>query len=167
MDERHENEQYFFDEPTLRHLVKFSKRWSSVCCICAPMLGAQLSLAGVQITLLDIDRRFETEPGFRYFDLNDPSWLGLEFDLIICDPPFFNVSLSRLYMALRVLARHDASQRILVSYLERRSGAFVTAMKEFDVQATGYFPGYVNLKNEGKNRIVFFSNLTNEDLAGL
>jgi hypothetical protein len=46
MYEKHENEQYFFDEATLEHLSAFVASWSSPCCLCAPMLGKHLEAQG-------------------------------------------------------------------------------------------------------------------------
>jgi hypothetical protein len=47
MDERHENEQYFFDAPTLERLTDFLSGWENACCLCAPMLGRHLAPRGV------------------------------------------------------------------------------------------------------------------------
>ena len=74
----------------------------------------------------DIDERFADVAGFQSWNLYRPQHLDRTFDLILCDPPFFNVSLSQLFDALRLLAHFDFSQRLLVAYLTRRSTAIVS-----------------------------------------
>ena len=162
MYERHENEQYFFNEKTLAHLTKFVSGFEAPCCLCCPLLGKQLAEQKVAVTILDVDDRFADLSGFRRFDIFRPEWLGDEFDLIICDPPFFNVSLSQLFAAIRLLARHDFSQPLLVSYLQRRASAIVGTFAPFNLRATGYCPSYQTVRDIEKNRIEFFGNLPAE-----
>ncbi|MGI9519750.1 MAG: hypothetical protein ACR2NP_22035 [Pirellulaceae bacterium] len=162
MYERHENEQYFFDQPTLDHLASFVERFESPCCLCCPLLGKQLTQRGVSTAILDVDDRFADLPGFRRYDIYRPQWLGEEYDLIICDPPFFNVSLSQLFAAIRLLARHDFSQPMLVSYLQRRSSAILGTFAPFNLEASGYCPAYRTVRELEKNRIEFFGNLPAE-----
>ena len=104
MQERHENEQYFFSAETTSQLASFAAQFPNPCCICAPSIGKALTQRGVGVRILDIDERFADLPGFRHFDLRRPDWLDEEFGIIICDPPFFNLSLSRLFAALRLLS---------------------------------------------------------------
>ena len=120
MEELHENEQYFFDEETLRRLHEFSLDFKSVCVLCAPSLGEYMSKRREGITILDIDSRFEKVKGFVRFDLKHPSKMDRIFDIIICDPPFFNFSLSEIVKAINALSRHDFSQPLLITYLKRR-----------------------------------------------
>ena len=167
MYERHENEQYFFDADTLEHLVEFVRGWDSPCVLCAPLLGKRLAEAGVAVSILDIDERFAGVPGFQHFDLYRPKWTGRRFGLILCDPPFFNVSLSQLFAAIRLLSQNDFQQPLLVSYLGRRSSAIVGAFSRFDLRPSGYFPTYQTVQPSPRNEIEFFSNLSNEPLQRL
>ena len=167
MYEIHAKEQYFFDEDTLHHLTEFLKGWSAPCCICAPLLGRTAAEHGIPVTVLDIDERFSDVAGFQRFDLYRPHWLEQEFDLILCDPPFFNVSLSQLFSALRLLAHHNLAQPLMVSYLSRRSGAITGTFAPFNLQPTGYKPGYQTIKKTPKNEIEFFSNLKPDQLDRL
>ena len=167
MYELHKNEQYFFDKNTLEHLAEFLSQWSSPCCLCAPMLGKRLSELGVNVTVLDIDERFKNVEGFRNFDIYRPEWIGQEFDVIFCDPPFFNVSLSQLFNAIRMLSRNDFSQPILVAYLARRANAIIGTFSRFGIGSSGYFPGYQTVREIEKNRIEVFSNLSSESITTL
>lgn len=167
MYELHDREQYFFDEATLDHLVRFVSAWRAPCCLCAPLLGKRLSECGVDVTILDIDERFADSPGFHRYDICRPQWLGAEFDLIFCDPPFFNVSLSQLLTAVRTLARNDFQQQLVVSYLQRRGDAIIGTFSPFGISPTGYCPTYQTVRDTDKNRIELFTSLPEEQIEAL
>jgi hypothetical protein len=159
MYEKHENEQYFFDKPTLAHLADFVSQFENPCCICAPLLGKELESRGVKVRVLDIDARFASLKGFRKYDIYRPEWLGEQFGLILCDPPFFGVSLSQLFIALRMLSLNNYKQPLLVSYLSRRASNILGAFANFELEPTGYFPTYQTLQKVERNHIEFFGNL--------
>ena len=159
MYELHENEQYFFNEATLTHLGSFLSQWESPCCLCAPLLGKYLRDNGVAARILDIDDRFEGVEGYRRYNLHRPEWLDEEFDVILCDPPFYSISLSRLFKALRTLGRNDFRQRLMVSYLTRREAAVLGTFRKFGLVPTGYFPEYQTVQHVPRNEIQFYANL--------
>lgn len=167
MYELHENEQYFFDAPTLDHLANFVARWPSPCCLCAPLLGKHLAERGVAVTILDIDERFSVVPGFRHYDIYRPAWLDRKFGIILCDPPFFNVSLSQLFAAVRILSHHQFDQPLLVSYLQRRSEAILGTFSPFGLRPTGFCPGYQTVQASARNDIEFFGNIPEESIREL
>ncbi len=167
MDERHENEQYFFDGATLDHLADFVAGFARPCCICAPMLGRALARRKAAVRILDIDERFADTPGFVRWDLHHPSWLGESYDLIVCDPPFFNISLSRLFSALRTLSQHRFEQPLLISYPTRRGGNLLSTFHRFGLQPTGYAPSYLTVQKIERNAIEFYGNLGDERHAAL
>lgn len=170
MYELHENEQYFFDRSTLEHLATFVSSYENPCCICCPLLGRELVNRGVAVRILDIDERFASLPGFRRYDLQRPEWLGEEFGIIVCDPPFYGLSLSRLFAGLRVLSRNLYSQPLLVSYLVRRSSSLMGTFARFNLEPTGYRPIYQTVQKATRNEIEFFGNLgleAHSALAGL
>lgn len=116
MQEEHAREQYFFDAPTLDRLATFVERFERPCLLCAPMLGRTLHDRGRAVATLDVDERFAHLAEFRRWDLYRPTPLPERYDLILCDPPFFNVSLSQLFAALRLLAQFDFRQPLVVSH---------------------------------------------------
>jgi len=159
MYEKHEHEQYFWDAATLEHLAEFAAEFERPCCLCAPLLGRELEARGVAVTTLDRDDRFSDLRGFRKYDLYRPEWLGAEFGLILCDPPFFNVSLSQLFGAVRLLSRYDFRQPLLICYLTRRASSLTGTFAPFGLEPTGYCPGYRTVRNVERNEIEFFGNL--------
>lgn len=159
MHERHEHEQYFFDAPTLATLADAVAGFARPCCLCCPRLGQELERRGLEVRTLDIDERFASLRGFRRYDIYRPEWIGEAFGLIICDPPFFGVSLSQLFTAIRLLARHDYAQPILVSYLARRAPNILGTFAHFGLQPTGYHPGYQTVQAVARNDIAFFGNV--------
>ncbi len=167
MHENHRNEQYFFDQSTVEKLAGFVSTFESPCCLCAPSLGKKLAELGVDVAVLDIDERFQGVRGFQHWDIYKPTWINRTFDLIICDPPFFNVSLSQLFNAIRLLSQHDFRQRLLVSYLTRRASAIEGTFAPFAITATGFRPGYQTVQKVARNDIQFFGNLTAEETERL
>jgi len=157
-EEHHHREQYFFDAPTLSRLADFVGSFERPCCLCAPMLGRELARRERGVTVLDADRRFADVPGFVEWDLTRPRHLEQTFDLIVCDPPFFNVSLSKLFAAIRMLCHFDLGRRVMISYPVRREGAILGTFARFGLAPTGYHPSYLTVQKCEKNDIAFYAN---------
>src|SRR5262245_62148639 len=96
-DERHEFEQYFFAGPTLGELCGLLERFARPVILCAPRLGEAMEQRGHVVPTLDLDERFAHLRGFVRWNIRRPHPLAFKPDLIICDPPFFGVSLSELF----------------------------------------------------------------------
>ncbi len=158
MLERHEIEQYFWDAATLDWLCDRLQRFVRPCCLCAPMLGRALVARGVEASTLDIDDRFGGTPNFVHWDVYRPSWLGVEFDVIVCDPPFWKVSLSQLFRAIRLLSRHDYAQPLLLSYPQRRAANVCGTFARFDLQPAGRLATYLTVRANETDPIEFFAN---------
>jgi hypothetical protein len=159
MYERHTNEQHFFDDATLGTLAKLAAGYKNPCCLCTPLLGEELYRRGVTAAILDVDERFSNLPGFRPYNLAGGEWIGEDFGIIVCDPPFFGVSLSQLFRVSRVLSRYSFGQPLLVCYLTRRRTSFLRSFAPFELEPTGFFPGYNTVQNAERNQIEFFGNL--------
>ena len=158
LDEDHQREQYFYDDVTLERLADLAEGYDNPCCLCAPMVGRALHRRGRSVRVLDTDERFAELPGFVRWDIHRPRALNEDYDLLICDPPFFTVSLSRLFSAIRLLSRFDLSRRILVDYLKRREDAILGTFAPFGLRPTGWTAGYRTVQAVERNRIEFYAN---------
>jgi hypothetical protein len=167
MYELHQHEQYFWNEETVNILASFVSTYENPCCLCAPLLGQKLVEQTKAVTILDCDERFSHLPGFVQYDLYRPTPRPQKFDIIICDPPFFNVSLSQLFKAIRLLSQFEYSQPLLLCYLSRRATNLMGTFASFDLKPTGYQPGYQTVQRNGRNEIEFFSNLSPEAIQRL
>lgn len=163
MEEIRANEQYFFADQSVHELGQRLSGFETICCLCAPTLARYLAECGRSVMNLDIDRRFESVPGFRYYDILKPEWLDQKPSVIFCDPPFFNVSFRQLVHAIRMLAHNDPNLPIMVTYLDRRAEKLLQAFAEFNLQAMDYLLTYETVEDCDKNRIRLFQNFTDHD----
>jgi hypothetical protein len=160
MHERHEHEQYFFVSETVVELADFAARFERPCCLCAPLVGAELAERGVDVRVLDIDERFEGVRGFVHYDLYRPQPLDEDFGVIVCDPPFHKVSPAQLFDAVRTLARGAFDRPLLVCYPRERELALVGTFAPFGLVATGYYPRYVSVQAHAHGDIEVYGNLS-------
>jgi len=158
MLEQHEREQYFWNEATINAVADVAARWENPCCLCAPMVGRELARRGVQAHVLDIDERFSSVPGFMKYDLYRPLWLGERFGVIFCDPPFWIVSLSQLFAAIRRLSGYDDLQPLAICYPTRRGANLTATFARFGLKPSGFLPKYQTVQESERNRIEFFCN---------
>lgn len=130
------------------------------------MLGRELHRQGRIVRVLDVDRRFADLDGFVEWDLYRPRHLDEEFDLVLCDPPFFNVSLSQLFTAVRLLCHFDTTRKVMISYPVRRQSAILGAFAPFVLRPTGWRPTYLSVQKCEKNDIEFYANFELDKEAG-
>jgi hypothetical protein len=165
MYENHKNEQYFFTEKTNNLLSNFIiKNFLNPCCLCTPSLGRKLVENKIKTRIFDIDERFANLNGFRYYDIYKPVYIGEKFDVIICDPPFFKVSLSQLFNVIRILSNYDFNQNLLITYLKRRSSNIIGTFSKFNLKPTNVMAEYITVQNCQRNDIEFFSNIDDKIL---
>ena len=158
MEERHNQEQYFFDDATVDSIADMLQPFGRVCVLCAPKVGIELERRGARPMVLDLDKRFGGSLGFRWWDITRPTFVAEKFDVIFADPPFFSVSLSQLFVAIRLLSHHDFTQRLMIGYLTRRANAILGTFAPFGLRATGFRPGYETVANADRNEIELFAN---------
>jgi len=158
MEERHEQEQYFFDDARAGAIADMLQPLGRVCVLCAPKVGIELEHRGHGPVVLDVDKRFGSLRGFRWWDISRPTFIAEKFDVIFADPPFFNVSLSQLATAVRMLSHHDFTQRLVIGYLTRRANAIIGTFAPFGLQPTGFRPGYETVESVDRNVIELFAN---------
>ena len=166
MDEFPENE-HSFDEPTLARLAALAAGFDDVCCVGAPLLGRRLADRGRAVTVLDLDTRCASVPGFQTGGLDGPAKLQARFGLIICDAPFCGVTPSRLFAALRILSHHDPSQPLLLSDLKQRESVTLGTFAPFGLTPTGCRPGYRTAGRAAGHDAEFYSNLPDNRRAAL
>jgi hypothetical protein len=154
--ENRQREQCFFDAATVREWAAVAALFDNPCLLCAPTVGAECR--DLRAATLDVDTRFAVVPGFRSWDLKSPAHLNDRFGVILCDPPFFSVSLGQLARAIDVLAQFDREQPIAVTYLKRREMRLLEALERFGVAPTGSRPGYKTVDNTGRNEIEVYAN---------
>jgi len=153
-------EQFFFDQDTLFHLTNIIKQFNNPCLLCAPTIGRELTEQNIKCTTLDIDNRFSFLPGFHQFDLLKPLWNSEEkFGIILCDPPLFTATIPQLFEAIKLLCHNDFTQPLLVSYLIHQKEPFLKLFEPFNLEATGYYPGYQSVKTFKKPEIEIYGNL--------
>ena len=143
--------------PMRRRRCPALAEFASPCVLCAPLLGTEMARKR-RVRVLDIDERFSHVVGYRRWDVHRPEHLAETFGVIFCDPPFFTVSLSQLFRAIRMLAGHDFRTPVALTYLSRRGVAAVSVFEPFNVRPTGYRPEYLTVQNEGRNSIEVFAN---------
>jgi len=86
--------------------------------ICCPSLAKGFyEQLGYTVACLDIDKRFENLPGFRYFDLQDPYAFDNEFEVILFDPPFFYITLDQMSHALSVVSGKNTQMKLMMSFM--------------------------------------------------
>ncbi len=158
MLERHEAEQYFWDAQTLKTLLDVAGVFDFPCALCAPLLGRALDERGIASRSLDFDERFATDENYAHFDLYRPLWRDETYGVILCDPPFWKVSLSQLFAAIRLLGHHSFEQPLAICYPTRRAKNICGTFAKFGLEPTGYFPGYLTVQELERNRIEFFAN---------
>jgi hypothetical protein len=158
VEEQHAREQYFFDPETLKKLADFVARFERPCCLCAPMIGRELQRRRRSVRVLDVDERFIDLPGFVRWDLFRPTHLNEEFDLICCDPPFFNVSLSQLFKGIRLLCSFDLTRKVMISYPVRRRDAILSVFAPLGLRDSGWRPRYLTVQHCERNEVEFYAN---------
>lgn len=171
MYELHKNEQYFFDDETLKILSNLIEDIDlyPVCCLCTPLLGKKLLDIGVipaYVDILDIDDRFSNLTSFIHYDIRRPAHINYIYRLIVCDPPFFSVSLSQLFNTIYRLSGYDFNRKIFISYLKRRESAILGTFSKFNLKPTGFYPKYQTVDTNDRNKIEFYSNIENLNKNG-
>ena len=114
--------------------------------------------------LLDIDRRFEYLPKFRYFDARDPQKLDETFRLLILDPPFFATPIEVFRDAVDVLTGKDYSTKIILGFLVRGEKRMREAFKHYKLVPTRYPLQYPSIKPSKWRNFCLYSNI---DLPGI
>lgn len=150
--ERRDLEQYFFTKNTIQnYITAFTMRWpdqeeleKKLCLICCPSLAkAFYEQLGYTVACLDIDKRFENLPGFRYFDLQDPYAFENEFEVILFDPPFFYITLEQMSKAIQTI---NPEIRLMMSFMKKDEKQVKHAFRVFNLEKTNFELEYGTVK---------------------
>lgn len=155
--EDHRFEQFFFDAPTTRRLSAEAMRHRRPLLLCLPSIAEVLEAAGHPYILLDRDTRFRHLPGWRRWDLQKPELVFEDFDALLCDPPFANVTLAELVRAVDLLAAGAPSApSVHLAYIDTREAALLEAFAHHGLTRRFGPLGYRTVKAETQARIAWY-----------
>ncbi|XP_024537165.1 uncharacterized protein LOC112348574 [Selaginella moellendorffii] len=164
--ERHDLEQYFWTEATVKRLTQALEgiKEGEICCLTTPSLAHAFYFQHQRTELLlDVDTRFRYLPGFRYFDLRMPASLGSERDhpmsVIVFDPPFFYIPLEVLFEAVTSITKNRANCKLVLGFLRREEAALLRVFKSFGLKPTKFVLEYATVKPNKWRNYTLYSNV--------
>ena len=172
--ERRDLEQYFWTENTIENIraaLRYTFGPESSCCLCTPSLAHNWwAYDTKEVSLLDIDTRFEYLPKFRYFDLRYPNKTDLSSDqqlwrVVVFDPPFFYIPLTVLYDAVLYVCNNQLkTTKLLMGFLKREESTLLSVFSEFKLKRTNFPLEYSHVKPNKWRNYALYSNV---DLPGI
>eukprot|EP01104_Vermistella_antarctica_P017363 TRINITY_DN6143_c0_g1_i1.p2 TRINITY_DN6143_c0_g1~~TRINITY_DN6143_c0_g1_i1.p2 ORF type:complete len:153 (-),score=36.04 TRINITY_DN6143_c0_g1_i1:73-531(-) len=81
-----------------------------------------------------------------------------DFGVIICDPPFFQVSVRELFNAVSVLAKQDFSTKILIAFVARNETELLRVFAPFAIRRTTFRLSYTTVKSSRWSNYALYSN---------
>lgn len=166
--ERRDLEQYVWTRTTVQQLLRALEHFKDPCCLATPSLAHGMWQEGRTERLLDIDRRFEYLPGFKYWDLRAPEPVsacsGHSFQVVVFDPPFFYVPMHQLHAAVMQVCQGDASTKIMIGFLRREEPALLSVFSAFKLKRTAFVLEYATVKPNKWQNYALYSNV---DLPGI
>ncbi len=154
-DTRHE--QFFFDAPTTRRLLRLAGAYRDPLMVCMPTLAVHLAAQGRRVTLLDRDRRFRGLAGHQRWDLQKPHMVFGDHDALFVDPPFANITLDELARAVDLLAGGmPARPDVYICHLREREAGLCARFAADGLQRLGPPLGYRSVAADTQARIHLF-----------
>lgn len=166
MPEKHEYEQFFWTKNTVDKIAQACEFQyvEETCCLTTPSLAHKMHMEGRDEVLLDIDKRFDYLPKFKYYDVRKPYKLDETFRLLILDPPFFVVPIEDFRKAVDILTNNNYETKILIGFLKREEKRLIEAFRDYNIVRTTCELEYASIKpNKWKN----FALYSNIDLPGI
>ena len=157
VDEDHAYEQFYFDAQTRAKLEKMLSSYQRPLFVGVPSLAVDADTAGTPYLLLDRDERFGFLSGYRHFEFEHPAPISdYEYDVVLCDPPFANLPLDDLRVALESLAVDDESRAapLYVAYNARREAALLEAFPGLERKSSAL--GYESVKSRTQQQIILY-----------
>ncbi len=163
--ERHDLEQYFWTEETVRRLMKALRDFGGeCCCLTTPSLAHGWHLEGREEVLLDIDKRFDYLPKFKYYDIRYPHELDDTFRIVVFDPPFFYIPMDKIFQAVCKIVHDNFKTKIIIGFLKREEKELMKYFDVFNIKPTKFLLEYATVKpNKWKNYCLY----SNIDLPGI
>jgi len=158
VQEIREYDQYFFSEKVLISLVNNLKYEDKIICLCTPALANAFSKEDKETICLDIDKRFEYLKGFTYYNILKPYSLDYIPDLIVFDPPFFNINLVDLYNCVEVLTKGNKSTALVFAFVTREERALLEVFKSYKLKETKFKLEYMNVDPTKWSNYSIYSN---------
>lgn len=159
--EKTEYEQFFWSKNVVDSIIHSigCEYTEKICCFTTPSVAHQMHMNGQDEVLLDIDKRFEYLPKFKYYDAYDPKNLKEDFRLLIIDPPFFVIPIEQIKKAVDVITKNDYNTRILIAYIKRNEKRLRLAFKEYKLFPTSFPLEYISIKSNKWSNFVLYSNI--------
>jgi hypothetical protein len=166
VEEDHAWEQFFWTRETVDNLMKACNMVyvEETCCFTTPSLAHGWHEQGRDEVLLDIDKRFEYLPKFKYYDARDPKKLDNDFRLIILDPPFFVVPIKQFRKAVDVITNKNYNTKIIIGFLKREEKLLLDAFNDYRIYPTKFELQYSSIKPSKWKNFTLYSNI---DLPGI
>jgi len=164
--ERRDLEQYFWTDDTVARLMKSLEHQSDCCCMATPSLAHAFHvIEGRDEVLLDINKRFDYLPKFRYWDILRPTPIGDRVRIIVFDPPFFYINMDVLVEAVLTACNGDVKNtKLMIGFLKREENVLLQKFKMFDLKPTNFRLEYSTVKPNKWRNYVLYSNI---DLPGI
>jgi hypothetical protein len=161
ISENHNYEQFFWTKNVVDKIINSInyQYTEQICCFTTPSVAHQMHTNGQDQVLLDIDKRFNYLPKFKYYDAYHPEKLSEEFRLLIIDPPFFMVPINIIKEAVDVITHNDYNTKIIIAYIKRKEKELLNAFKEYNLYPTNFSLEYVSIKPNKWKNFVLYSNV--------
>jgi hypothetical protein len=132
-------EQYFFTENVLAAIVDSLVYEENIVCLCTPAVAdAFWRYKGKSVVCLDIDERFGYLPGFMKYDLLNPVKIDIIPNILIIDPPFFQIKLVDLLNCVDVLTNGNKSTKIIFAFIKREEKALLSIFKSYNLKISKF-----------------------------
>lgn len=144
--ENRTSEQYFWTSNMVQKLLKALNLDINICCLATPSLALMLNESGnTNQFLLDCDERFSFLPNYVKFDFLKPKGLEQSFDVIVCDPPFFQIPLEKIENSIEILAKKNFQTKVLVTFLKREEMNLMRVFEKFELRPTKFSVEYARV----------------------
>jgi len=166
LKEKRELEQFFWTSDTVKKLLTACQYITECCCFTTPSLAEGFKNVGRDEKLLDIDERFSYLPRFERFDIKNPHLPegSGDFNVIVIDPPFFNVTIKQLFEATNIITNNNYKTNIIIAFLVRYEYPLLETFKPYGISETSASLEYAHIKPNKWRNFKLYSNI---DLPGI